>query len=65
VGKSNKQMKGMLKKNLDKDSQHLPVKMMTEKDLESLFGAVEDEEVWHRQQNILKYEIHSHEYIQE
>lgn len=42
-----------------------PMRTLSQKDLESLYGAVEDEEVWHRPQNLLKYEIHSHEYIQE
>lgn len=54
-----------LRKTFKKNHLFEKPKALTLKELESLYGAVEDEEVWHRQQNLLKYEVHSHEYIQE
>lgn len=39
----------------------LKMQTLTEKDLESIFGSVEDEEVWHRSQDYLRQLSHTEE----
>jgi hypothetical protein len=63
VEKSHQHLKNTIKKHFV--HAETPKRILSFKDLESFYGGVEDEEVWHRQQDIFKYEIHSHEYIQE
>jgi hypothetical protein len=58
-------IKQMKKTNGPHTNEPLEIKLkmqtLTEKDLESIFGAVEDEEVWHRSQDYLRQIPHAEE----